>query len=184
MTFNIAQAIENDEETTPKGSLERAIQMGDLMDKADIEVQRITEELKVATTYYHSIAMEALPELLKELKLKSFELSNGVLIEVISGLSCSITKTKLDAALKWLIDNDFGGIIKTSVTVVFPTDEQEDAERFAAEASIEHDGVVYKAVVHAATLKSFVKEQLAAGTKLPLELFSVHEYDIAKLKRP
>jgi len=184
MTFDLAKTIEEDTTEIPEASLERAVQMGELMDAADAEVTRLTEELKTAKTRYNDIALESLPQLLKELGLESIKLKSGVKIEVIGGLSCSITKAKHETAMKWLTDNDFGGIIKTQVIVAFPREEQEDAEEFAARAAEEHDGVTYKAAVHPATLKSFVKEQLEAGTKLPLELFSVYEYDVAKLTRP
>lgn len=185
MNFNLAQAIEADTpKEASKDSLKRAVQMGELMEARDTEVQRLTDELKTAKTAYNDIALESLPQLLKELELTAIKLTNGVLIEVKGGLSCSITKAKYDLALKWLIENDFGGIIKTIVAVAFPSSQQKEATEFATETMKEHDGVVYKANVHAATLKSFVKEQLEAGTKFPLDLFSVYEYDIATLTRP
>jgi len=185
MTFNLAQTIQNDSPTkTPVGALERAIEMGNLMAAADQEVQRLADELNDARKRYNSIAMDRLPQLLGELGLASIELANGAKIEVKGDVAASITAAHHELAMKWLVDNNFGGIIKTNVTVSFPADEQEDAAEFAARVSQEHDGVTYKAAVHPQTLKSFVKEQLAAGNPFPLDLFSVHEYSIAKLTQP
>lgn len=180
MTFDLAEAIEGDVKE-PEGSLERAIALGELMDAAAQEVSRLERELKDAKQHYNSIAMDRLPDLLSELGLASITLKNGATIQVVSDVSCSITKAKHDAAMKWLVDHDFGGIITTNVTVAFPVSEQEDAAQFAADVAKEHDGVIYKAAVHPSTLKSFVKEQLANGAELPLDLFSVHQYNIAKL---
>lgn len=185
MAFNLEDAIAQDTTAPPpKDALKRAILMGELMVQADKEVNRLNDELKIAKARYNKIAMDTLPTLLKELKLAFIGLENGVMIEVKGDLSTSITKVNHDLAMAWLIDNKFGGIIKTNVTVAFSAEEQEAAAEFAEATMLEHDGVIYKAAVHPATLKSFVKEQLAAGTALPLDLFSVHEYSIAKLTQP
>ena len=182
MTFDVSKAIENDKETeTPKGSLERAIAMGNLLAEADKEVTRLTDELKEAKKTFNGIAMDKLPALLKELKLSSIELETGEKIEVKGDLNASITKANHELAMKWLIDNHFSGIIKSNVTIEFNAEDHETAAKLTSELQEEHDGVIFKAAVHPATLKSFVKEQLAAGTALPLDLFSVHEYSIAKL---
>lgn len=180
-TFNLTEAVENEEASTP--SLERAVKMGELMATADKEVKRLTDELKEAKKKYNAIAMDSLPELLKEIGVNSVELSDGTKIEVRSDLSASITKAKHDIAMKWLIDNDYGGIIKTNVTVAFGAEpaEQEQAAELTGALLQTYDGVSYKAAVHPATLKSFVKERLAAGEELPLDLFSVHQYSIATL---
>ena len=181
MGFNLAQAIEDDQPVTPVDNLTRAIQMGELMVQADSEVTRLTDELKAAKEHFNSIAMVDLPALLQELGLSSIELDTGAKIAVRSDLSAAITAAKHDLAMKWLIDNGFGGLIKTNVTVAFSAEEQEAAAEFAEAVMSDYDNVDYKAAVHPGTLKAFVKEQLAAGFPLPLDLFSVHEFSIAKL---
>lgn len=185
MTFDPARAMEEDTPTEPpKDAIKRAVEMGHVMEAAEAEVTRLTDELKAAKNFYNDIAMDKLPSLLKELGLEGITLDTGEKIDIKGDVAASITKAKHEAAMQWLIDNQFGGIIKTLVTVSFPSEEQEDAAEFAQEVMAEHDGVVFKAAVHPATLKSFVKERLAAGDSLPLDLFSVHEYSIAKLTRP
>jgi len=183
--FNLSNAVEEEEcELAPEGSLERAIQMGKLMSAADEKVTRLTEELKAAKARFNGIAMDTLPTLLKELGLESIKLETGETIEVKGDLSASITAANNFAAMKWLVDNSYGGIIKTLVTTTFAANEHDLAVEFAAMVGEDHEGVVFKETVHPMTLKSFIKEQLASGGAIPLELFSVHEYSVAKLTQP
>jgi hypothetical protein len=81
-----------------------------------------------------------------------------------------------------LEEHDFGGLIKTAVTVQFGKGEDEKAvelyERLVAE------GLVVEAdrEVNAQTLKAFLREQLAAAAPVPLDLFGARPVWVAKIK--
>lgn len=165
--------------------LERAIKLGERMRDAGAEVDRIAVLLDTATKAYNKIAMDELPTLLRELKLKEITLADGSKIAVKKEYNAAITDERRDEALKWLTENKFGGMIKAAVTIEFPSGKEKAAGVFARKMQKEFDEVTLKAGVHAATLKAFVKEQLEAGAKkFPLKLFGVHEYFVAKLTQP
>lgn len=184
--FDIGAASETEANAAvPPDKLERAIKLGEKMRAAGDEVDRIGVLLKDATTAYNKIAMDELPTLLRELKLKEITLADGSKIAVKKEYNAAITDERRDEALKWLTDNKFGGMIKSAVTIEFPSGKEKAAGVFARKMQKEFDEVTLKAGVHAATLKAFVKEQLEAGAKkFPLKLFGVHEYFVAKLTQP
>lgn len=185
--FNISDAVANtDAEETSGDSLKRAIKMGEQMASAFREVERCEAALKEAQEAYNKYRLGDLPELLKELKLDMIRLEDGTEIEVDAEIKCSITKAVADQAYAWLRQNNFGGLIKTNVSVDFGKEEKDKADKLAAQLGKKFENVVEKETVHPATLKSFVKEQLEAGalSASELKLFSVYQYSVAKLKLP
>ena len=131
------------------------------------------------------IETEDMPELMKELDMKSFTLSDGTKIEVVEDLMCGITAENRDAAHEWLRKNKFGGIIKTLVTQQYGAGEIEEATK-NAEAIKTLTGRVATVLesIHAGTLKAFLKEQRAKGTKIPAKLFGLFPFSKAKVTPP
>lgn len=156
------------------------------MESKDLEV-KITaatvalEELKGKND---KILMGHIPSIMKTLGLEEFKLTDGSKVTVKEDVKCGITEERKPAAFDWLRSNEFDGIIKTGLTLSFGKGEQ-DAVKKAMETL--HEAGFEPSVaenVHPQTLKSFVKEQLEAGTNLPLETFGVFEYKVAKIALP
>lgn len=170
------------EQNTDEKTLKRALKMAKILKNQMEVVIDLTAELKTAAEIQRRIEYDDLPTLMKELDLQNFSLKTGEKVEMKSDLSASITKEKAPAALAWLIKNSFGGLIKTKVLTEFGKDDIEKAEKLAVQLVKKFgDNVSLTKAVHPSTLKSFVKDQLAKGKKIPMELFGVHQYDIAKL---
>ena len=147
------------------------------LDELSYKVQQLQQEVD-------AIYRRKLPELMKEAALEEFKLADGTKLALKSEIKAGITVAHQDAAFRWLEENEFDGIIKTKVTSEFGRGELEDAKK--AVAALEAEGIIAEMnrSVHPATLKSFVKEQLEAGTAIPMDTFGVFEYEIVKATKP
>lgn len=156
--------------------IQRAVQLAELLQQTRKEVERMEDELAVKKADLRRLEQEDLPELMTELELASFKLKDGSSVEVMPDVDCGISEERRRAAHDWLIQHNFGGLIKTEVKVAFGRGELEAAKECADKI-----GGEMKEVVHPATLKSFIKEQLAAGAAIPFDLFGVRPFNKVKI---
>ncbi len=172
-----------------KGELERIMELAELLLATQAEVADLTARLEAAEKAQTRLEQEDLPELMREVELTSFRMKDGRQIELVDEVSCGITKENNSAAMKWLDENKFGGLIKTLVKVAFNREDREAALKLAGniEATAKKKGMSLvpevAESVHTSTLKAFVKEELAKGTALPFDLFSIHPYSKVKIKK-
>lgn len=159
--------------------VKRAVELGNLLVRQQAKVDRLTEELRSAKEDMLRTEREDLPDLLREIGLNSFTLEDGTVISIKEEVSAAITEKTKGAALSWLIEHGFGGLIKTEVLARFGRGDHETAMAFAQRISQDHQDVELKEVVHPGTLKSFVKEQMEKGEAIPMDLFNIHPYDKA-----
>lgn len=164
--------------------LQRLVELGDLMVAQEKEVARLTKELAAAKKLHLKTSTEILPDLMSEIGVDEIKLSDGSRITCTAEVDCAITESTREGAMSWLINNGFGGLIKTTVTLEFGSGEREAANELAQELAAEYENsVTLKEVVHPQTLKSFVREQMAAGAAIPMDTFNVRPYNIVKLKK-
>lgn len=156
--------------------IKRAVKLAELLIAKRKEVESLEQQLSLAKSDLQRIEQDDLPDLMMELELTTFTLSNGAKVEVQQDVQCGITEERRRAAHAWLIDNEFGGLIKTEVSVAFDRGHYDEAQRVADEI-----GGAVKETVHPSTLKSFIKERLAAGTPLPFELFGIRPFNKVKI---
>ena len=161
--------------------LQRVVQLAELLLKLREEVSTLETQLDKAKAEMRRVEQEDLPDLMQELGLETFKLKSGEVIEVKPEVECSITEERRAAAHEWLTKNGFGGLIKTEVVVTFGRGEHDAAEGFAEEVAAQGKQPAVVERVHPSTLKSFVKEQMAAGSAVPFDLFGVHPYNKVKI---
>lgn len=156
--------------------LQRAVQLAELLIKLRTKVEDLETQLTTAKADVRRVEQEDLPDLMQELGLETFKLKSGETIEVKPEVDCGISEERRAKAHDWLTINGFGGLIKTEVIAKFGRDERD-----AAIACAEQIGGEMVERVHPSTLKSFVKEQMAAGKPVPFDLFGVHPYSKVKI---
>lgn len=156
--------------------LHRAVQLAELLLKLRENVTRLENDLETAKRDMRRVEQEDLPDLMQELGLATFKLTTGETIEVKPEIDCGISEERRARAHDWLTTNGFGGLIKTEVVAKFGRDEREEAVRAA---NLINGEMVER--VHPSTLKSFIKEQMAAGHPVPFDLFGVHPYNKVKI---
>lgn len=147
------------------------------------KVGELESELQEAKARFLALEREDLPQLMKELELKEVRLKSGERVALGEGLDVGITEANLPKAVAWLDERGFGGIVKTAVTAAFSRAEREQAKALYKELVNRHVDAQHKASIHHSTLKAFVKEQMAAGAPLPMDLFGVRTYDKATVSK-
>lgn len=169
----------------PPATLERLI--GLAVDAKALEAEVLADTIALAEKQdrLDKILRERIPDIMDELALEDFKMTDGSKITVKDDIKCGISEERKPIAFQWLRENDFDGIIKTNVSVAFGKGEAADAEK-AKQALIEagFTSAEINDSVHYQTLKSFVKERLEAGTNIPLETFGVFQFKIAKITPP
>jgi len=146
-------------------------------------VVRAEAALKLAKDEYNRIALKELPDAMLAARTQNFTTTDGVRVTLKEDLYASIKDSNKAAAYKWLHDNGFGDVIKTKVAMDFGRGEQERLTSLVG--VLESSGFEdYSAAetVHAGTLKALLKEQLAQGVEVPLDLFGAFQYKEAMLK--
>ena len=127
--------------------------------------------LKHAKERARQLREETIPSAMQELGLDEVKLSTGQTVSIKQDVYASISDENKPKAFAWLNEHDFGGIIKTDVIVAFGKGEQEAASALAQEMRENDLDASVKEGVHPQTLKAFLREQIASGSSVPLELF-------------
>lgn len=163
--------------------LKRVIDLANLLVAQRAKVEGMTKDLTEEKASLLRLETEDLPELMREIGMKSVTLEDGSSVEVVEEVDCSISEERRAGAHAWLVENNFGGLIKTEVVVAFGRDDFDNAQALAEELRGEDLNPTLTERVHPTTLKSFVKEQMSKGIAIPFDLFGIHPYSKAKLKK-
>jgi hypothetical protein len=171
-------------QVAPVATLERLRDQARKMQELEAEVNEKTVALAEVQAAFDRISMRTIPDIMAELAMESFTMEDGYKLEVKNDLKASITAENKPSAHRWLREHNFDGIIKTKVLAEFGRGELSKAEEALSklreagfEASIDEG-------VHAATLKSFVKERMEAGDAIPVSIFGVYEFKKTKITAP
>lgn len=159
-----------------EGGVQRAVALARVLLSAKKTVDELSASLDAAKADVRRLEQEDLPDLMMELGLTSFKLEDGSSVEVQNDVVCGISEERRASAHAWLLENNFGGLIKTEVVARFGKGEHEQAVACAEAINGE-----LKESVHSATLKSFVKERMAAGQAIPFDLFGIMPFNRVKI---
>lgn len=166
---------------TQPTDIARVTALAGLLVNTAARIAAIEAELAAAQADYLRVEREDLPELMREVGLTKLTLTDGTEVTLTEEVTAAITEDRRQAAHAWLREHNFGGLIKTIVTVPFGRGEEEEARRMAERIAEEHECSLDEKV-HPMTLKAFVREQVEDGKPLPFDLFGVHPFSRAKIK--
>lgn len=124
-----------------------------------------------------------LPEAMKEIGIQRIDLDTGERLTIRAVIGGSIKIENRDKAHRWLRDHGFGSLIKNEVMTRFGMGKEKRARdllTFLLKKGYEAES---KESVHSQTLSAFVREQIEAGRKIPMDLLGVFQYDEAKVTR-
>jgi hypothetical protein len=150
--------------------------------EADENVDKVTKQLKKASEAARVLREETIPNAMHELELEKLKLNTGQEISIKQEVYCSIPKANKEACFKWLIKNKFGGLIKVALGVKFGVKEMVKAKKLFLELQKAGLSPDFGQTIHASTLKAFLKDEMAKGTKLPMDLFGARPVWVAKIK--
>lgn len=172
------QAYLNNMEPT---QLDEALALGQRLTELQQQKEEKQAELEELERKYIQIEQELLPDLLDGLGVRDITLQSGVRILLEEFPTGRLTAAKRPAALEWLRENNFEGIIKNTVNVRIDRGDDTKAQNLVdwlREKQLNYD---QKEDVHASTLKAFIKEQ-ADKEGFPEDLFSVYKVKRVKFK--
>ena len=172
-----------DDKPLPTDKLQRCIALAARMAEQKKEYKRLEEEAAAAKKAYTRTEREDLPMVFAELGIPSLTLPSGEIVKIADDATASITEENHNAAMKWLIDNGFGGLIKTAVIVEFNRGDRENAIALYNTLNDLGETPAVSESVHHSTLKSFVKERLREGEAVPHDLFGIHPFTKATIKK-
>jgi len=162
-------------------SLDQMASLARALVDADGSVEQAELNLKEAKERARVLREETIPSAMQELGLEELKLDTGEKLSVKQDVYASIPAAQKDAAYQWLEDNGFGGLIKVEVAADFRKGDAELAMELFRELQERGLQVGFDQSVHAQTLKAFLREQIAAGTAVPLDLFGARPVWTAKI---
>jgi hypothetical protein len=150
--------------------------------------------LKELGEAHAAVSQRDLPLAMKELGMKSFELTGGVRIGIETFVSASIPKDKAAQAFKIVEGLGEGSIIKHAITILFGRDEDAWAAKFMRDMAQRKKPLNHsrKDWIEPMTLKKFVKEKIAAlraknddpFLTLPKDVFGIYEGEASVVEMP
>lgn len=150
---------------------------------AELMVEEAENLLKRAKERHRYLQEETIPAAMQELGLESLTLTTGEKLKVKQEVYASLTAANKPAAFQWLEEHDFGGLIKVEVSVQYGKGEIEDALKLQKDLIQEGIQAEISQDVNGQTLKAFLREQIAKGSNLPLELFGARPVWQAKISK-
>tara|TARA_R110002096_G_scaffold159360_9_gene325202 strand:- start:441 stop:1034 length:594 start_codon:yes stop_codon:yes gene_type:complete len=131
----------------------------------------------------YKITDEQLPEVLEEMGLQKFTLTDGAEISVKPLYAASIPRDRKSEAFQWLRDHEFGDLVKNNVTVTFGRGEDDTAKEFVGLCGSQGFTPSQLEKVEPMTLKAWLRERVEAGDPIPLDLFGAFITQRATIKR-
>lgn len=138
---------------------------------AEQAVEHADAALSAAKESARILREETIPTAMQELGLAELKLSTGQKLKIKQEVYASIPKDGKRAAHEWLEKNGFGSLIKVDVVAVFGKGSQEQALDLFNEITGRGIDAEIEEGVNTSSLKALLREQIAAGKDVPLDLF-------------
>jgi hypothetical protein len=164
--------------------LTRVVALGELLVERQAALKEAEDRAASIKADVLKIEREDLPSLMAEVGLSTVTLTSGKSISIKEDCDARISEGNKPAAFGWLLAHGFGGLIKTVVSMTLPKGDHDTAVVIADAMRSQFPGrdVALEEAVHPQTLKAFVKERMAAGDAVPIDLFGVYAYNKAVIK--
>lgn len=151
------------------------------LERQVVEAEKNLSDLKEQLRH---VKEETIPMMMQELDLQDFTLSTGEKVKCKREVYASIPAANKEDAYNWLVEHDFGSIIKTEMVAEFGRGELEKAQSVQLALAAQGLTTSLTQSVHAQTLKAFLKEQIEAGKDIPLDLFGARPVWTTEIKAP
>jgi len=151
---------------------------------AELIIENQENQLKESKENARKLREEVIPSSMQELGLAELKLDTGQKITVKQDVYASIPKDNKLSALQWLEDHGHGGLIKTDVVTSYGKGEEEEgrARKLLFKLLAEGEKTKLSRGINAQTLKAFLREQIAKGEDVPLDLFGASPVWTTKIK--
>jgi hypothetical protein len=165
--------------------LKRLSELATIQVNLEQEIADTANHLKNLGEQLRSLSEITIPDLMKEIGMEEFKLTDGTKVVVKPYYAANIKEENQQAAFDWLKESGHDDIIKNEFKVNFGRGEEALAQQLRDYLALHKMIYTLKAGVHPQTLKAFVREQVESGTgDFPMETFSVYIGSQAKIKLP
>lgn len=160
----------NDERLTRLSTLAtKQLMIEEAILNTEVRLDSLKKDLKL-------VSEVAIPDLMIQIGMSKFTLTNGAQVQVKPFYAGRIDDENREEASAWLNDNGHGALINKTLALDFGKADGIDWKKVIAEiaATIGEEidvDIKLNQGVHHATLNAFIKEQIEAGNKFPLDLF-------------
>jgi hypothetical protein len=160
--------------------LDRIVRLAGQMRDMETLLSDMVTEMDKLTNRLKEVQERELPDAMAEVGLSEFRLTDGSKIRIEKRYYGSIKD--MPTAKAWLDKNDMLDIMKSEIKVDFQKGEMEKKSELAE--TISKLGYKYsdKEYIHPQTLSAFIREQIEAGSDLPMDAFGVSIINKAKIK--
>lgn len=146
------------------------------------DVAQAEEALKAAQQRVRAMEEFTIPELMREAGQEKLRTSDGLEVELVETLRASIPAANLPGALQWLIEHNQSAIIKRDIRLQFGKNEEDRADAVLAIILEAGYTPTDKQIVHPQTLAAVIRELVAEGVDVPMELLGAHVQAGVKVK--
>lgn len=149
---------------------------------AQERVSKLEEELTEAKENLRNYSEKLLPEAMDKMGIDSYGTKTGIRVEVKEKIRGGLAVENRPKGHQWLEDNGFGALIESEVIISFTRKQLDEAHKLVEQLRDEKKPAILERNVHHARLDGFIREQLAQGKELPLDIFTVFRQRIAKVE--
>ena len=158
----------------------------DRLAEADELVDIAERELAEAKARAERIRTKDLPEAMDELGTTEWKsTTSGLKVVINEKVLAAPKKENRLTVISWLEEHGHSGLIKRNLTVPFGRGEDQEAKANALVSELEDKGMSpeFQKSVHTQTFAAWVREQLAEGVTIPVDLFGVRKIRRANFKK-
>tara|TARA_R100000544_G_C2206839_1_gene49768 strand:- start:29 stop:589 length:561 start_codon:yes stop_codon:yes gene_type:complete len=148
----------------------------------DKDIEAAEVHLKILKEARRTITHDRIPNLMAEMGVEKLEVE-GASVACKPLVHASIPVARRDEAYNWLRQNGLDDIIKNDVVITFGKGEDNVAGNLVGLLQEKGFDPKTKTHIHASTLKAFVKERVANGRPIDLDMFGAFVSTAAEVKR-
>lgn len=172
-------------EVTPnQDALARLGVLGQELVEAQEEADRLAAEAKALQRRIDTLTIRDIPQVMDEIGMEKFTLSNGYEVTVERKISASISEARRGVCHAFLREHGEGKSIKNQFKLDFRMGEEEKAAAFVR--LLEDAGLRQRAsqkeFVESSTLGRIVRELIEDGVPFDQDAFGVYDRKVAKIK--
>lgn len=152
--------------------------------KKNKEIAEAEQALKKLKGQQKEIQEERLPALFEQVGWSvgaKIQTGDGTPLSFEEVIHTSIAGAKKPAAIRWLDDNNHGGIVSRNVVIGFNKCDEEKVQKLLKLIGRGWPNHKTELDVNGASVKALIKRLLKEGVDVPQETFGVHQANIVKI---
>lgn len=138
------------------------------------DIERLKSQLALLEKQYNDLGNVMLPDAMRAVGLKEFQLENNYRLKVRDVLGCTLLKENVDKAEEWLEANGHSGLMKHELRIDVP--KQHTLGLNALIKAVQGLGYKHEDIkrIHPQTLLKWAREMEENNDRIPDDIFNVY----------